>query len=70
MIIYAIVRQFIAKPVRRFGFVILPLLALAEACEFYRKAVVTQQQLLECAAMIALALVAAAIQAINTEIFY
>lgn len=70
VIVYAIVKQFMAKPVRRSGFVIFPLLALVEACESYRKAAVTQQQLLECAAMIALALAAAAVQAINTEIFY
>lgn len=70
LLIYAIVKQFMAKPVRKFGFVIFPLLALYEAYESYPKTVVPENQKTECIIMIILALGSAVIQALNTEVFY
>lgn len=68
--VYAIARQFMAKPVRRLGFIIFPLLALCEAMASFPKTAVPAGQAAECAAMVALALAAAAIQAAFTEVFY
>ncbi|CAB1245698.1 conserved membrane protein of unknown function [Ruminococcaceae bacterium BL-4] len=70
VIAYAIVKQFMAKPVRTFGFIVFPLLALYEACKDFPKLPVPEHQLIECAVMLALAFIAAAIQATNTEVFF
>lgn len=70
VIICAIVKQFMAKPIKTFGFVIFPLLALYESCKSFPNTAAREHQLIECAVMLALALSAAAIQALNTEVFY
>lgn len=68
--IYMIAKQFVAKPVGRFSFVIMPLLALYEACESYENALVSGSQAIECVVLVGLAIAAAFIQAKNTEVFF
>lgn len=70
LFLYAIVKQFLAKPIRKFSFVIFPLLALYEAYDSYPKITVSNNQFNECAVIIALAFASAVIQALNTEVFY
>lgn len=70
VLIYAVVKQFMAKPIKWFGFLIFPMLALYEAYHSYTAATVTAYQNVECAVMVTLALIAAVIQALFTEVFY
>lgn len=70
LLIYAIVKQFMAKPVKKFGFVLFPLLALYEAYETYPQAPLPSSQIVECLIMVTLALASAVIQGVNTEVFY
>ncbi len=68
--VYAIAKQFMAKPVKAFGFAIIPLLALYKVFDSLPKAAVPKSQMTECAVMAFLALAAALIQASFTEVFY
>lgn len=68
--IYVIVKQFMAKPVRMFGFVIVPLLALYKVYDSFPKTDIPKSQMVECVIMFCLALASAIIQAMFTEVFY
>lgn len=68
--VYAIAKQFMAKPVKAFSFAIVPLLALYEVFDSLPKAAVPKSQIAECAVMVLMALAAAILQAAFTEVFY
>ena len=68
--VYAITKQFMAKPVKAFSFAIVPLLALYEVFDSLPKTAATKSQMAECAVMVFLALAAAILQAAFTEVFY
>lgn len=70
VLIYAIAKQFMAKPVKLFGFVVVPLIALYKVYDSFPKTTVPQSQMAECTVMVVLALAAAVIQAMFTEVFY
>ena len=68
--IYAIAKQFTAKPVKMFGFVIVPLLALYKVYDSFPKTSIPRSQMVECTVLVLLALASAVIQSMFTDVFY
>lgn len=68
--IYAIAKQFTAKPVKMFGFVIVPLLALYKVYDSFPQTSIPRSQMVECTVLVLLALASAVIQSMFTEVFY
>lgn len=68
--IYAIAKQFTAKPVKMFGFVIVPLLALYKVYDSFPKTPIPRSEMVECTFLVLLALASAVIQSMFTDVFY